>query len=174
MEQPGHGGHVHFDHFFFPGSIRFQIAAADAEARVVDENVDVLPCQRGAQPGAVRFVGKVGGQDAAGRAQLGREGFEPVGAAGGEDEPTAHFGVAACKLLPDAGACASDPDGFGHCYLHFAGGFFLPLPLGEVSPQVTERAMSLFFNCPALSASLRSAAPPKGGVPLLQKGKSSF
>ena len=61
---------------------------------------------------AVLFPGKIGGQDAAGRAQFCGQRFQPVGAAGGQDEPAAQLCIAACKLLPDAGACASDPDGF--------------------------------------------------------------
>ena len=83
---------------------------------------------------AVLFLCKIGRQDAAGRAQFCGQRFQPVGAAGGQDEPAAQLCIAACKLLPDAGACASDPDGLLHGDFPFSsrpqsGGFLYLLPL---------------------------------------------
>ena len=110
-EQPRHGFHIHPDHFLFPGVVGLQIAAAHAKARVVDKDINGLPLQLLEKTLAVLFPGKVCGQDAAGRAQFCGQRFQPVGAAGGQDEPTAQLCIAACKLLPDAGACAGDPYG---------------------------------------------------------------
>lgn len=96
--------------------VRLQKAAAGAEARVVDEEIDPLVGEGGAERVALRIAGKVGGEDAAGDGVLGREfggkGIQPVLPAGGQDEPEAQLCVPAGKLLPDAGGCAGDPDGF--------------------------------------------------------------
>ena len=118
LEQPPHGSHVHLHHLFLFGGVGLQQAPADAKARVVDEDVDALPCQLRAQAVAVRPVGKVGGQDAAhgavGGVQLLCQCRQPVSPAGGEDETAAHGRVTAGKLPANAGACAGDPDSLFH------------------------------------------------------------
>ena len=133
-EQPRHGFHIHPDHFLFPGVVGLQIAAAHAKARVVDKDINGLPLQLLEKALAVLFLCKIGRQDTAGRAQFCGQRFQPVGAAGGQDEPAAQLCIAACKLLPDAGACASDPDGLLHGDFPFfsrpqSGGFLYLLPL---------------------------------------------
>ena len=133
-EQPRHGFHIHPDHFLFPGVVGLQIAAAHAKARVVDKDINGLPLQLLEKALAVLFLCKIGRQDAAGRAQFCGQRFQPVGAAGGQDEPAAQLCIAACKLLPDAGACASDPDGLLHGDFPFSsrpqsGDFLYLLPL---------------------------------------------
>ena len=125
-EQPRHGGNIHLDHLFLAGFLRFQNAAADAETGVVDEDVDVFIGQYFAQAAALLGAGEVGGLDAAFRAvgcvQLLGKSLQTVGAAGSQDEPTAHSGIPAGELPADAGACSGDPDGL----LHGGSPFFRP------------------------------------------------
>ena len=127
-EQPRHGGYVHLDHLFFAGFLRFQNAAADAETGVVDKDVDVLISQCFAQAAALLGAGEVSGLDAAvgavGCVQLLGKSLQTVGAAGSQDEPTAHGGVPAGELPADAGTCSGDPDGL----LHGGSPFFFSPP----------------------------------------------
>ena len=68
-----------------------------------------------ARPLADRYLG---GQDAAEGVvfdgQLCGQRLEPVGAAGGEDEPEAEARIPAGELPADAGGCAGDPYSFRH------------------------------------------------------------
>jgi hypothetical protein len=54
--------------------------------------------------------------------QLLGKSLQTVGAAGGQDEPTAHSGIPAGELPADAGTCSGDPDGL----LHGGSPFFRP------------------------------------------------
>ena len=83
---------------------------------VVEEEVDALSGQYGAQGLAVNVAFQVGGEDAAGHMiaglQLLGQGVQPVFPAGRQDEPEAQPRVPAGELLPDAGRSAGDPDCF--------------------------------------------------------------
>ena len=116
LEQPVHGENVDPQH----GKLLFRVgveeAAAGAEARVVDEEVDALGGQYGAQGLAVDVAFQVGGEDAAGHMiavlQLLGQGVQPVFPAGRQDEPETQPRVLAGELLPDAGRSTGDPDCF--------------------------------------------------------------
>jgi len=95
---------------------------------IVDEDVDVLIRQCFAQAAALLGAGEVGSLNAAFRAmgcvQLLGESLQTVGAAGGQNEPTAHGGVPAGEFPADAGTCSGDPDGL----LHGGSPFFFSPP----------------------------------------------
>ena len=92
----------------------FDADLALADAGIVDEGVDLEPeplhlldqLLRSARPG------EIGGDDMA-RAELGRQGLEPVAAAGDEDELVAALAALAGKLDSETGRSAGD-DGYPH------------------------------------------------------------
>ena len=113
LEQPVQGEDVYLCHGQLPLRIRLEKAAADAETGIVDEDVDPLAVQCGAEAVEFGLLREIRRQDAADGVvlgqQLGGEGFQPVFAPGGEDEPEPQLCVPPGELLPDARACAGDP-----------------------------------------------------------------
>ena len=90
MGELGQRAAIQVDHLPLPLAVQLGETAGEAEAGVVDEQVDMLAVRRkiGHQP--VDRAGQAQiGADRAGVAELGRQRVEPILAAGDEDQPLA-------------------------------------------------------------------------------------
>ena len=98
---------------------RLQKRPAVAKARVVDEQIHAAALQRLDQAKALTLFGQIRSEDFADRRQLVGQLFQPVRAAGHQQQVITAGGKLARELGPDTGACTGDNCKFWHSCLLF-------------------------------------------------------